>query len=274
MEGLICALLGFLIQCGGSGAPALTPTSTPEPPLPVVATATPQPLPTATPTSVPPTPTPTASAVRLRLPPPESAPEISRGNPASSLVALTFDAGAGARHTPAILDALKAANLRVTMFLTGQWVERNPELAKRIVADGHELANHSYTHPPFTTLSSPAIVSEIQRTEEIVLSVTGKSTKPWFRPPFGNRDARVLAVVGSLGYYSVYWTLDSGDWRTDYSNADVLNIVATRAVGGSIVVQHLDSPQTAAVLPQIIQRLQARGLTIVPLSQLFAEELS
>jgi peptidoglycan/xylan/chitin deacetylase (PgdA/CDA1 family) len=271
MEALICALFGFLIQCG-SGAPAGPPPSlTSEAPPAATATLPPAPSPTVPPTPVPPTATPTPAAPRLRLPPPEGAPEIVRGDTASSLVALTFDAGAGARYTPPILDALKAANLQVTMFLTGQWVERNPELAKRIVADGHELANHSYTHPEFTKLNTPAMIAEIQRTDELVLSVTGKSTKPWFRPPFGNRDARVLSVIGSLGYYSVYWTLDSGDWRTDYSNADVLNIVSSRAVGGSIVVQHLDSPQTAAVLPQIIQRLQAKGLTIVTLSRLFAE---
>ncbi|MCS6801325.1 MAG: polysaccharide deacetylase family protein [Chloroflexota bacterium] len=269
MEWLICALLGFLIQCGGSGVPPSFPTPVPSPTAIVPPTATPTPLPTPTPE--PPTPTPPPSP-RLRLPPPASAPEIVRGDPQSSMVALTFDAGAGSRHTPAILDTLKAANLRVTMFLTGQWAERNPELTRRIVADGHELANHSYSHPRFTTLSSPEIVAEIQRTEEIIVSLTGMSTKPWFRPPFGNRDARVLSVIGSLGYYSVYWTLDSGDWRTDYSNADVLNTVANRASGGAIVVQHLDSAQTAAVLPQIIQRLQARGFTIVTLSQLFADD--
>ncbi|GIW06179.1 MAG: hypothetical protein KatS3mg060_0984 [Dehalococcoidia bacterium] len=269
MEGLICMLFGFLIQCG-SGAPASPAAHSAEPPV-ATATLSPAPTPTIAPTLVPPTTTPTPEAARLRLPPPEGAPEIVRGDIASSKVALTFDAGAGARHTPAILDALKAANLKVTMFLTGQWAERYPELTKRIGADGHELANHSYSHPEFTKLSSPAMIAEIQRTEELVVGLTGKSTKPWFRPPFGNRDARVLAVIGSQGYYSVYWTLDSGDWRTDYSNADVLNIVSNRAAGGSIVVQHLDSPQTAAVLPQIIQRLQARGLSIVTLSHLFAD---
>jgi peptidoglycan/xylan/chitin deacetylase (PgdA/CDA1 family) len=268
MEALICSLLAFLLQCPAPAVP---------PPAPVLlATPTPSPTtlsapPTVTATPLPPTAPPSAPTLRLRLPPPENAPELVAGDRTSSLVALTFDAGAGARNTPPILDALKAAGLRVTMFLTGRWVEQNPDLVRRIVADGHELANHSYSHPSFTRLTPDAMVQEIERTEELVQQLTGHTTRPWFRPPFGARDARVLAVVRSLGYYSVYWTLDSGDWRTDYSAADVLNLVSTRASGGAIVVLHLDSPQTAQVLPQIIQRLQARGLQIVTLSQLFAE---
>lgn len=267
MEGLICTLFAFLIQCGPGTVIPTPPAVVTVTPPPVTATA--QPAPTASPSPPPPTATP--AAARLKLPPPAGAPEIVRGETTSTMVALTFDAGSGARNTPAILDALKAANLKVTMFLTGQWAEQYPDLVKRIVADGHELANHSYTHPDFTTVNSSVLVDELQRTEHLVRELTGKSTKPWFRPPFGARNARVLDVLGREGYYSVYWTLDSGDWRTDYSNMDVLNLVSTRAAGGSIVVQHLDSPQSAAVLPQIIQRLTARGLSIVTLSRLFAE---
>jgi peptidoglycan/xylan/chitin deacetylase (PgdA/CDA1 family) len=272
VDQLICALFSFIIACspGSPGSPTPAPATAPA--IPVAATPTAAPTATAAPpTAVPPTATPTPAQRQLKLPPPEGAPEIVSGPRGSTLVAMTFDGGAGARNTPPILDALKAANLKVTMFLTGQWAQQNPELVKRMAEEGHEFANHSWSHPEFTKLGSPAMVSEMQRTEDLVVQLTGKSTKPWFRPPFGNRDARVLGVIGSQGYYSVQWTLDSGDWRTDYSAADVLNIVSTRTAGGSIVVNHLDSWQTAQTLPQSIQRLQARGFKIVTLSEMFSE---
>lgn len=275
MEALLCILFAFMIKCGPDNAlPAAVPTPTFAAAVPS-ATSAPLATPAATLAAATPTTPATATpasttARRLDLPPATGAKELERGPASRNMVALTYDAGAGATHTVPILDALKAAGLHVTMFMTGQWAEQNPDLLRRIVADGHELGNHSYSHPDFTTLSTAAMVHEMQHTEDIVRGITGKTTKPWFRPPFGARDARVWQVIGSEGYYSVYWTLDAGDWRTDMSAQDVLQNVSAKAQAGSIVVNHLDSAQTAQVLPQEIARLQARGLKIVTLSELFS----
>jgi peptidoglycan/xylan/chitin deacetylase (PgdA/CDA1 family) len=129
--------------------------------------------------------------------------EIARGNPERLQVALTFDAGASAAYTPAILATLREQGVRVTIFLTGSFAERNPELVKQMVADGHELANHTYTHPDLTQMSDAAIRRELRRTEEVVQEISGATTKPYFRPPYGARDNRVRQVAAEEGYRTI-----------------------------------------------------------------------
>ncbi|MDP2660599.1 MAG: N-acetylmuramoyl-L-alanine amidase, partial [Dehalococcoidia bacterium] len=133
-----------------------------------------------------PTPTPT---VTPRPEPPKAQPasEIVRG-PAGPMVALTFDLGSGATHTPAILETLEKRGIKTTFFMTGQWVDANPGLARRILDLGHEPGNHSYSHPDFTELSDQKILGELSRMEEALQKATGRSPKPWFRPPFGARN--------------------------------------------------------------------------------------
>lgn len=126
-------------------------------------------------------------------------------------VALTLDAGASSAPTPAILDTLRERNIRITFFLTGQWIRNNPELARRMVAEGHELANHSTNHPDFRTLSDEQIIAELADMEQALFEATGAAARPYFRPPFGAYDQRVLHVLIGQGYMPIYWTLDSLD---------------------------------------------------------------
>ncbi|MCC7106207.1 MAG: polysaccharide deacetylase family protein [Chloroflexi bacterium] len=194
--------------------------------------------------------------------------EVSEGDLQSGMVALTFDAGSDDSAAASILDTLQAHHLHVTMFLTGQWAESYPDLTKRVAADGHELANHSYYHPDFTALSKDQILWELDYTDGIVKSLTGQSTKPWFRPPFGARNQRVLDVARELGFRSVYWTVDSGDWRTNATPAGVQSHVLRHVGGGAIVVHHLAAGATAQALPTIVEGIQAQGLRIVTVSEL------
>lgn len=247
-----------------SPVPAPTATATPIPP-----TAT-RPPPTATATSVPPTAT--------RLPPTATVPpsigrpggpvpaEIALGNPARRQIALTFDAGASAEPLPRILAALRQAGVRSTFFLTGAWATENPDGVKAIIAAGHEIANHSNTHPDFTTISDTQIIQELQITEEIIQKITGRTTKPYFRPPFGARDKRVLEAAWSAGYRAVYWTTDSGDWREDATVDGVVSTILKNAANGAIFIEHVGSPQTAEGLPRIIAGLREKGYELVPLS--------
>lgn len=194
--------------------------------------------------------------------------EISGGDPNSGMVALTFDAGSDDGPTPSILDTLKAYNLKVTFFLTGQWVESYPATAKRVAEDGHELANHTYYHPDLVNLSNDKIVWELDYTNGVIQRDLGRSSKPWFRPPFGSRNQRVLDIARGLGYRSIYWTLDSGDWRNNATAPGVLYKVLQNAGGGDIVVHHAAAYQTAEALPAEIEGLQAEGLRIVTVSEL------
>jgi peptidoglycan/xylan/chitin deacetylase (PgdA/CDA1 family) len=194
--------------------------------------------------------------------------EIIRGNPDDPRVALTFDCGSVAGASLRILDTLKEHGLRVTFFMTGQYTDRYPDLVRRMVADGHEFANHSYGHPDFTKLTNQAILAELARTDELVRAHSGSSTKPWMRMPFGARDGRVMDVVSGAGYASVFWTLDSGDWLAEATVASVQSRVLGGIRNGAIVVHHCAAEQTAGALPAIFAGLTERGLQPVTLTEL------
>lgn len=169
---------------------------------------------------------------------------------------------------PGILDTLAEKDVRCTIFVTGYWVRNNPEVVQRMVAEGHELANHSDTHPPFTELTDEEIGRELAGVEEAVMELTGLSTKPFFRPPFGNRDDRVRRVVRENGYLTIYWTYFVWDWIEDEPAESVYSYAVDGACNGAIVVLHLGSWQTEQVLPGIIDELRARGYRLVTLSEL------
>lgn len=195
--------------------------------------------------------------------------EVSAGSPSERLVALTFDAGSSAHPVPAILQALAQYNVRSTFFLTGQWIERHPEAARQIAEAGHELGNHSWSHPPFTSLNNEQIREQLRRTEEIAQRVCGRTTKPLFRPPFGDRDERVRAVAAEEGYLTIYWSIDSWDSvKRDITSQEILQRVMRRVRPGAIVLMHCGSEATAQALPQLLRALEAQGYRAVTVSEL------
>ena len=218
-----------------------------------------------------PAPTPTAARSVASPSPSATVPrEVERGDPTRRLIALTFDAGASAEPAAAILDVLKANEVRSTVFLTGDWIQENPALLKRIVAEGHEVANHTVTHPDLTTLTDAKIRQELEATARLYSEATGLTMAPYFRPPFGARNARVLAAAWQAGYRSVYWTVDSGDWVENATPAGVQQTVVSKAVNGAVVVMHLGSVHTPQVLNQIIASLRRAGYGLVTVSELLA----
>jgi peptidoglycan/xylan/chitin deacetylase (PgdA/CDA1 family) len=195
--------------------------------------------------------------------------EFVRGNPSVPVIAITFDAGAESGPTDAMLKALAERGLRSTFFLTGRWAEQNPDLVRRIAAEGHEIANHTYTHPDLRTLSDARVAEEISRTEALLVELTGQPVRPWFRFPFGARDARTNAAIARLGYYSIYWTLDSLDSLPPPKTPQFLHDrIVNNSVNGSIILVHVGSAPTAAALPRILDSLQARGFRLVTVSEL------
>ncbi len=182
-------------------------------------------------------------------------------------VALTFDGGASSEPTPAILKALTDAGVPATIFLTGDFVEKNQDLVVQMARDGFEFGNHSSTHPDMTTVSSQEEIDQLNGVEKKVMALTGKSTRPWFRPPFGAYNDRVVQVAADQGYYSVLWTQDSADWRNDIDAATVEARILRYATSGSIIIEHLGSPQSAQVLPEVLRVLKSRGVTFGTLSE-------
>ncbi|MCC6443000.1 MAG: polysaccharide deacetylase family protein [Armatimonadetes bacterium] len=195
--------------------------------------------------------------------------EIDRGAEGRKQVSLTFDAGASGEPTPKILDTLKARGLRVTFFLTGKWTEDNPDLVRRMAAEGHEFGNHTYDHKDLTKLSEEEIREEFEKTEKIVRDLTGKSTMPLFRPPYGSRDQRLREIAARAGYRCIYWTLDSWDsLRKDIISQEIASRVRRKISDGSIVLMHCGSEATAQALPGILDELSAQGYRVVSISEL------
>jgi peptidoglycan/xylan/chitin deacetylase (PgdA/CDA1 family) len=194
--------------------------------------------------------------------------EVVAGDPATGIVALTFDAGTeGGGAAPQVLDILRERGLRVTFFLSGHWVDHNPELAQQMVADGHEIANHSYDHPDLTHVSDQQIVWELDYTDQVVSDVMGAHTRPYFRAPFGARNRRVLDVAAASGFRSIYWSLDSGDWLPRATAGAVAGKILRYAQPGDIVVEHVGSEATAEALPVVLDEFDRRGWHVGTVSE-------
>ena len=198
--------------------------------------------------------------------------EVVRGDPATGVVALTFDAGGVAGPAGRILDFLRERGLRVTVFLSGHWVDAYPDLALQVANDGHELSNHTYTHSDLVPLPTDRIVWELDYTDHVVRQLTGQHTRPYFRPPFGSRNARVLQVAAASGFRSIYWSLDSGDWRERVTAPQVASTVLRFAGPGDIVVMHIASEATLGALPTILDAFDARGWRVGTVSEALGVE--
>lgn len=183
-------------------------------------------------------------------------------------VALTFDDGGNANQVTALLAVLREYNVKSTFFLLGNWLEANPQLAKRIIDEGHEIGNHSYNHPQFTRLSKSEMEKQIQACEEALRQGTGQTIKPYFRPPYGDFNSTTSDVLKERGYQAmVIWNVDSRDWTGAGSSQMVENIMQNVA-NGSIVLFHLHGANTVAALGQLIPRLQAQGYQCVTISKI------
>ncbi len=234
-------------------------------------TATPAAGPTPTRTSQPqPTFTPVPTSVGQPYNGPLS--EVVRGRTGKKQVAITLDAGAGAAPFPKMLSALSGAGVKITFFLTGQWAQQNPNYVQQIVANGHEIANHTWSHPDLTTVSDEQIKAEIEKTEEFLARFTGKTTKPLWRAPYGSRNAHVMQVVNRLGYRSIFWTIDSLDSVGQPKSAQFLIDRITKQTNaqldGEVILMHIGSATTADALPAILQNLKERGFQVVTVSEL------
>jgi peptidoglycan/xylan/chitin deacetylase (PgdA/CDA1 family) len=195
-----------------------------------------------------------------------------RGRADRPWVALTLDAGADAAPVPAMLKTLREHKVTITFFLTGKWIKDNPDLTRQIVADGHEIANHSFTHPDMRNLSDAAILKELRDTEALLQETAGATSRPFFRPPYGAYDERVLRMVVGEGYLPIYWTLDSLDSVGEPKTADFLfeRITAklpADKLRGAIILAHCGSQPTADALPRILDRFAEMGFEVKKMSE-------
>ncbi|SNX55083.1 polysaccharide deacetylase family protein [Thermoanaerobacterium sp. RBIITD] len=185
-------------------------------------------------------------------------------------VAISFDASWGSDKTEKLLNILKDKNIKTTFFLTGLWVDKYPNLVKKIAEEGHEVENHSNTHPHMSQLNENQIIDELKSNEEKIINLSGK--KPTlFRPPFGDYNNRLIETAKSLGYYTIQWDVDSLDWKGLDTEA-IIERVLPNVKNGSIILFHNNGNFTADALPYIIDKLKEKGFQIVPVSQLIYKE--
>lgn len=182
-------------------------------------------------------------------------------------VALTFDDGPHPQHTPALLDILAARRQRATFYVIGRLVERYPDIARRIVAEGHELGNHTWTHPTLSRLGDAAVLREIDRTQEVIWRTVGH-VPVTMRPPYGafsTRQSRMLAEARNLP--TIIWSVDPQDWRRPGPSV-VADRMVRGARPGAIILAHDIHAPTIRAVPAALDGLLARGLTSVTLSEL------
>jgi peptidoglycan/xylan/chitin deacetylase (PgdA/CDA1 family) len=212
---------------------------------------------------------PAASPTPHVLPPSLAGAEWTRLPTSDKVVALTFDAGGNDAGVTPILNALAAAGVPGTFFMTGRWVEVYPARAKQISAL-YPVGNHTYDHPYLTKLSDAQVQEEIVHAQLLITSVTGRDPRPLFRFPYGNTDARTLADAHALGYGGIRWTVDTLGWEgrnNGQSAASVQQRVMANLKPGEIVLMHVGaatdgSTLDADALPAMIKAIRAAGYSL------------
>jgi peptidoglycan/xylan/chitin deacetylase (PgdA/CDA1 family) len=277
---LAAAIAAGLAACGGT-----QPGRQSTPAVPGPGTATPAASPSAASSSARPSPSPPATS-------PATSPAAPGTRPVTGLlagkdwtviptsrrvVALTFDAGANADAVPSILATLRREGVPATFFLTGNFVRDFPAAARSIAAAGFRIGDHTVSHPYLTRLSDATVRQEILGAARQITAVTSKNPAPLFRFPFGDADARTIAIANQAGYVPVRWTVDTLGWEGTAGHITA-TVVASRVLGaarpGEIVLMHVGSNPDdhttldADALPQVISGLRAQGYSFVTLNAL------
>jgi len=196
---------------------------------------------------------------------PENAVAIYKGNPLKKMVALTFDATYGDNQTHRLLQILRNNNIKATFFLSGIWLINYPHLVRAIAAEGHEIGNHSYTHPHMPLIPLAQVNNQIIRTDALINNISGLS--PYlFRPPYGEYNQAILNTLASLGYVTIMWTIDSLDWKSPGVD-QITSRIVDNIEPGAIILMHQSASQTAEALPQVILRLKGKGYNFGTVTQ-------
>lgn len=188
---------------------------------------------------------------------------VNSGPGFGNRLAITFDDGPSPGITERVLVELKKRDLRASFFMIGSKVKASPDLAKRVYDEGHELCNHSFTHPKLDSLSDDRVRDEILRCQEAISNATGY-TPVWLRPPYGAFRGKAH-IAQDLGLGIAYWSVDPRDWMRPGAQRITDSIVA-QARPGSIILCHDLHTQTADAVPNILDRLLDRDYEFTSMS--------
>lgn len=183
-------------------------------------------------------------------------------------ISLTVDAAWGNEYTDKIIEILDKYNVTITFFTVNFWAEEYPEDIEKLKLHGHEIGNHSATHPDMAKLSKEKIEEELLTTWETQKKYAGSSAVRLFRAPYGSYNNLLIDTCREYGFECIQWDVDSIDWKDNANVNDVVKRVLTKTKSGSIILMHNNSSVITQVLPQVIEGLLNEGYTFVPVSQL------
>ena len=186
-------------------------------------------------------------------------------------VAISFDAAWGNDDTEQLISILKEYEVPATFFVVGSWVDKYPESVKQLSDAGHQVQNHSNTHPYMTQLSTEQMKNELESCNQKIEAITG-ACPTLFRPPYGDYDNAVIDAVADMKMYTIQWDVDSLDWKDNATPQNICERVTKKVKNGSIVLFHNDADHTPAALPTILKCLKDEGYEFVFISDLILKE--
>ncbi len=215
-----------------------------------------------------PTPVKRAAAAReIRATPEEPSITFNSVHVDGPYIAMTFDDGPSATLTPKLLDLLAAHHIKATFFVIGENVAEHPEIVARAAREGHEIANHSWSHPNFGKMSDESVRRQLQQTDDAIKNATGKRPT-LLRPPYGSITAREKRWIhDEFGYGIILWDVDPYDWKRP-GPAVVRARILKETRPGSIVLSHDIHPGTIEAMPSTFDELEAKGFKFVTVSEL------
>ena len=194
------------------------------------------------------------------------------GDTNQKVLYLTFDAGYENGFTPQILDVLKKHQVPAAFFLVGNYLEREPDLVRRMTEEGHIVGNHTWSHPDMSKIQKKEDFSrELKQVEDQYREITGQDLKRYYRPPQGIYSEENLQMAKELGYRTVFWSLAYVDWNNDAqpTSEEAFSKLLPRTHDGAVILLHSTSQTNAAILEELIIRWKEQGYTFGTLDELF-----
>ncbi|RYD31222.1 MAG: polysaccharide deacetylase family protein [Verrucomicrobiaceae bacterium] len=193
-------------------------------------------------------------------------------------IAITFDDGPVPANTPRLLDMLRQRGIKATFFVVGSFAVRSPQIIRRIIADGHEIANHTWTHRALTSLGDSGVRSELRRSHDLIVQVAGAASAPhMFRPPGGAITARQKTwIMGEFGYPCILWSIDPRDWEPPQRGGckgqpwELTRRIVSQAKPGDIILVHDLHASSVDAMPATLDGLLAKGFRFLTMSQIIA----
>ena len=186
-------------------------------------------------------------------------------------IAISFDAAWGNDDTQTLIDILKEYDVPATFFVVGSWVDKYPESVKALADAGHQIQNHSNTHPHMPQLSKEQMRDEIESCNKKIESITGVCPT-LHRPPYGDYDNALIETLDSLNMSTIQWDVDSLDWKENATPDSICKRVTSKVKNGSIVLFHNDADHTPEALPTILKCLKDEGYEFVFISDLIYKD--